>query len=77
MKFQQWAAIVHDIEANLDQGEGYTLNLTVLNGPEFRDYSWQWLEDPVATHEVIVLSKCDHPPVYVPLSYVSSVELVA
>lgn len=73
MKFQHWDAIMRDIDRN-SGGDAYSIDVTVMGGASHCGYNWAYLNEEYE-REVIVLSKPDKPPVYVPISYLTSVAL--
>lgn len=74
-----WGQIIDDIERNLDRGEGYTLNIRTKSGDRWNDFAWARvnLTKGGVSSSVIVFSKPDTPPVYLPFSAIESVELAS
>jgi len=69
MNMQQWTQIIAEIEKNLERA-GYTLNGRLANGNAIQIMSWQLLGK-----DVIVFSKDDSPPIYVPVQNIQWITL--
>jgi len=73
MKRHQWAAIIADIEKNLED-DGYALNILLRSGATYPDVTWQPLGGLTDT---IILSGGDEPPAYVDVEQIAAVELAS
>lgn len=72
MNRAEFSAIIADIEKHLE-GEGY--EIVVVTNRIFYVGGWQWVTSSDQPLNIIVLSRGDSPPAYIPLSSIQSIQL--
>lgn len=77
MQIREFLAIIADIKSNLTPSEdGYELNITVPDNTYY-GVSWEWLNNYQVEGKptILILSKDDHPPIYVSVDSILAVSV--